>query len=302
MKGSFNKTTREIRQKLREILLVPALHWVKSMSIRYRRGEIPVLVFQVGKVGSSTVYYSLKAAGIACEHVHRIAPGGIARVADERRRKGLPIKDERVGLALNDRIRRSDGKVRIVTMVREPVSRNISAFFQNLADYYGETPLEAISVDDAIRRFMEEYPHHVILNWFDVEFEPVTGISIFDHPFPTGTQSMIVSEGRFEILVLRVEAPDDVKKEALERFLHLDNLELVRANVGGIKDYARLYENFRRHISLPAEYLDRMLDSKYARHFYTPEEITKIRALWLQAAADVSDAEDLAGESGNEPS
>lgn len=302
MKGSINRTTRRIRRKLSKFLLVPARHWVKSMSIRYGRGEIPVLVFQVGKVGSSTVYYSLKAAGIACEHVHRIAPEGIARVADERRRKGLPVKDERVGLALNDRIRRSDGKVRIVTMVREPVSRNISAFFQNLTDYYGERPLEAISVDEAIRRFMEEYPHHVILNWFDSEFEPVTGISLFDHPFPAGTQWMIVNEGRFEILVLRVEAPDDVKKEALERFLRLDSLELVRANVGGIKDYARLYEDFRRHISLPAEYLDRMLDSKYARHFYGPEEIAKIRASWLEAAADVSDAEDLAGESGNEPS
>lgn len=294
------RATQRIMRKLRRSLLVPAQQWFKRMKLRYGSGEIPVLVFQVGKVGSSTVYYSLKKAGIACEHVHRIAPESIARIANERRGKGLRVKDERLGLAINERIRRSDGKVRIITMVREPVSRNISAFFQNLTDYYGESPLDSISVKEAIRRFLDEYPHHVILDWFDTEFESVTDVSLYDYPFPNEKQWMIVEEGRFEILVLRVEAPDNVKKQALDSFLNLENLELVRANVGGIKDYARLYENFRRQISLPHSYLDLMLDSKYARHYYSSEELASTRASWLKTADSGSDAADSNEKSNHE--
>lgn len=268
------------------------------MGIRYGSDDIPVLVFQVGKVGSSTVYYSLINAGIRCEHVHRISPENIKRIADDRRQRGLPVKDERLGLALNGRLKRANEKVRIITMVREPVGRNISAFFQNLADCYGKVPLHLIPVEEAIRRFFDEYPHHIVLEWFEAELERVTGVSLYDQPFPHQKQWMIIHEGRFEILVLRVEAPDNIKSEAIKTFLNLPSIDLVRANVGDVKVYARLYEEFRTRISLPEEYLNTMLESKYARHFYSVDEIAGIRASYSDGGG--SNNAGVAGVRGHE--
>lgn len=284
MKTAVRRAARRLGRRLRKHVLMPTKRWAKAMGMRHGKGELPILVYQVGKVGSSTVYYSLKSAGHRCEHVHRIAPENIEKVAEDRRRRGLPVKDERLGLAIAHRLNRADGKVRIVTMVREPLSRNMSAFFQNLTDYYGGSPLDSIPVDEAIRRFLEEYPHHVPLEWFDTEFERVTGVCLFNYPFPFEKQWTVVSEGRFEILVLRVEASDEVKAEALRSFLGLADLKLVRANVGEGKDYAKLYEDFRRRIRLPEDYVDRMLGSKYARHFYSPDELERARASWIRPA------------------
>ena len=38
---------------------------------------------------------------------------------------------------------------------------------------------------------------------------------------------------------------------------------------------------FLRRVKLSEEYVDRMLDSKYARHFYSAEELAGVRAQWL---------------------
>lgn len=277
---------RGVFRKLRRTALVPLHAAGERIWIRYGWGRFPVLVYQVGKVGSSTIYYSLKAAGIKCEHLHRMVPENIERIAEERRAAGLPVKDERLGLALNDRLRRGRDRVRVVTMVREPVSRNISAFFQNLADYYGGDPLGSIPVEEAIRRFLEEYPHHVPIEWFETEFARSTGISVFDHPFPHSDQWMKIVEGRFEILVLRVEASDRVKKEAIEAFLGIGELDLVRANVGQGKEYAALYEDFRRRVRLPEEYVDRLLNAPYSRHFYSGAELEEIRNFWIRSEGE----------------
>ena len=282
MRNGLLSLWRRVARKFRRSVMVPLHAASERFWIRYGWGPLPVLVYQVGKVGSSTIYYSLKAAGVNCEHVHRIVPENIERIAQERRNAGLPVKDERLGLALNDRLQRRRDKVRVVTMVREPVSRNISAFFQNLADYYGGDPLGSIPVDEAIRRFLDEYPHHVPIEWFDTEFARATGISVFDYPFPHADQWMKIIEGRFEILILRVEAPDRVKKEAVEAFLGIGEIDLVRTNVGEGKEYASLYNDFRRQVRLPEEYVDRLLNSTYSRHFYSGAELEEIRNSWIR--------------------
>jgi hypothetical protein len=55
---------------------------------------------------------------------------------------------------------------------------------------------------------------------------------------------------------------------------------MVRANEGGGKNYATLYDDFRKRIRIPASYVDEMLDSRYARHFYSGAELSKVREAW----------------------
>lgn len=271
-----NAVRRKISSPLRR-----AVDAVRRFRLRYRVGSLPILIYALPKTASTSIHMSLNAVNIPSLHVHVLSPANITRIAAERRANGLPVRDERLSLAVHARLQRTSEKVRIITSVREPISRNISAFFQRLSDFYGDRPPATIPANEATERFLTEYSHDVPLEWFDVEFGKVTDVSIYDYPFPYEQGWSIVRSGRFEILILRVESSDAAKKEALSRFLGRPDIELVRSNTAEDKDYAVLYKEFRKQIRVPESYVDRMLNSRYARHFYSNAELEKFREYWL---------------------
>ena len=117
-------------------------------SLRFRLGQItsflikrrwcriskPVLVYQMGKVASSSVYLSLeKTTDFDVFHVHRLNPENIAKVREEHVQRGDSPPNEKKGLYLYENlIRTRKTHTKIISLVREPIARNISAFFQNL--------------------------------------------------------------------------------------------------------------------------------------------------------------------------
>lgn len=211
-------------------------------------------VFQMGKVGSSAMIEAID--GI---QVHHLDWGNLL----------YSLRGSYNRHQLNALLMRAVRPRRIITAVREPVARNLSAFMQNhVARGWAPT----------IESFMANFRHDEPLDWFDAEMKPFTGIDVFDHPFPHGTGWQLIDD---RLLVLRAEAPDAAKEEAVSRFLGRE-VKLGRANVGEDKAYAAAYDELRR--SVPADYVDRMLGSRYARHFYSAEEIERFRAKWRSLA------------------
>jgi len=51
-------------------------------------------------------------------------------------------------------------------------------------------------------------------------------------------------------------------------------------NVGGEKIYAPLYRDFKHRISVPQVYIDEMYTSRYARYFYSQEELERFGRKW----------------------
>lgn len=84
-----------------------------------------------------------------------------------------------------------------------------------------------------------------------------------------------------EVLVMRMEDINDVAENAVRRFLQVDEFQLEQANVGSRKTYGQVYADFRKQVKLPESYLSKMYDSKFARHFYSSEEIEGFRRRWL---------------------
>src|SRR4051812_540398 len=94
----------------------------------------PVLVYQMGKVGSSSITGALsRIPGLEVHQVHRLNVSNIERVQEAHRRRGWPLPpgDEQ-GLQVIEKYIRPRVPLRIVTLVRDPIARNISYFFQNL--------------------------------------------------------------------------------------------------------------------------------------------------------------------------
>ena len=63
----------------------------------------------------------------------------------------------------------------------------------------------------------------------------------------------------------------DVKHSLLSAFLGKPIAPLQAENVTRDQDKGTVYEHFRRTIRLPEEYVARMRDSRYYRHFYGSE-------------------------------
>jgi hypothetical protein len=206
----------------------------------------------------------------------------INRVKREYRSHGLVPREEDIGKLLNRYYLEKQKPAKFITVVRDPISRNVSAFFENFGRFTGK-PFDIetdYSLAGLTNIFLEQYNHDIPLTWFDTEVRQVLGIDIYNHPFPATRGFLEVTQGAYQLLVLKLETDDRMKETAIRDFLDLPDFQLLRANVGKDKEYGATYKKFTRNIRLPDVYIKRMYTSKYAQHFYTPEEIEAMRLRW----------------------
>lgn len=288
--------------------------------------RVPVVIYQMGKVGSSSIRDSLlQAYPGPVFHLHWFLPwrkqdpaqfagsphaAEIAREIDHLRRaharRGVPgrLRSMAYERLYNElvyrRVTAGRGPVRVITLVREPVSANLSMFFQRFEQYAGRRyDPQAFTVDQIIEIFQSRYIFSWPLTWFDKELKARLGIDVFEAPFPHEAGYARFRRGDVDLLVLRTESPDALKERAVGELTGLPGLRLTNTNVSANKAYAEHYRSFTRRVRLPAAVLDELLDSRYARHFYTPEERAAFRLRWLHSG-DGGDAGEPAPRPGGE--
>jgi len=251
----------------------------------------PILVYNMGKVGSRSIYETLADMKIGVPLYHAHVLDNLDNMANSiRKRFSNPINSLAVikqGKELRQLI---DGNLEqrwyLITPVREPIARNVSRFFHSIEEVIPDIrqQLEAghISVNDLFDAYLKKWEHSSAINWFDWQFKPVFNIDVYSKPFPANKGFDIMHNGRFSVLLIRLENLDSCAEQALHEFLGLPNLKLKKSNLGVEKWYKELYRQFTSQIQLPNEYLDEMYNSKYSQHFYSPEEIKSFRSKWTQ--------------------
>lgn len=267
----FNRYFQRLRSKLR------------TYTNLYLRNATPVVVYQMGKVGSSSIENSLmRALERPVFHVHMMNPENIKRHFNNLLHQRNPIPDHLItGKLLHKAIITRNREAKFITSVREPIARNISAFFQNISILAPEiSNSEWLSVDELTSIFLQRYPHTVPLNWFDREIAQTLRIDVYAHSFPKEKGYMQLSNGNFDLLILKSELDDRAKEREIASFLDLSSFSLRRYNVAAEKSYAEMYQSFVRNIQLPTFYINAMCDAKFTRHFYTDSEINRMRTRW----------------------
>jgi hypothetical protein len=263
------------------------------LRVLYPRRETPILVYQMGKVGSETVARSLANAGlsVAVFHIHYLTAAALEVVEQRIKNHWNP---SRGGRAVNLwesqcirkrlRTRRPGERWSVVTLVRDPVARNISDYFHKLAEVNparvaGEASDELVA--ELGREFLERFEdHEVPLTWFDSELKSVFGLDVYDAPFPVAKGYSVYENDRAAALCIRAEDLDRVAADAFREFLGIEELTLTAVNLAHEKPYANLYRRFIEQVELPSEYLSRMYESRFARHFYAEEELAAFRWKW----------------------
>ena len=98
--------------------------------------------------------------------------------------------------------------------------------------------------------------------------------------FPVDKGYKLYRDDHADLLLIRLEDLDRCAETAFKEFLDIDGFTLIRTNVASEKIYAPLYKEFKSRIRLSEDYINRMYDSKYARHFYSDEEIRGFCDKW----------------------
>ena len=259
---------------------IPQLSWWYQLNIQRKE---PVLIYQMGKVGSSSIHWSLKVAGYFATHLHSLdvewllpyfSPGVQTTIKKE-------LAPNWHWLRRN--IIQPQKKTRIIALSRDPVAINLANFFHNLDLNTGtQNAHDNLTVSEIHETYLEnqEPLYAYMFRWFDEEYKQHLGIDVFQHAFDRETGFSRINRGPYEVLILKLEMSDSEKTRIIADFLGIDQFELVSRNVAADKLYAATYSDFKKQVKIPGKVLDWVYSSPLATHFYTPEEIGKFRAIW----------------------
>jgi hypothetical protein len=216
------------------------------------------LVYNMGKVGSVAIQGTLRKKGLHTLHAHYLFTSG---------------EFNSPKTAVLKKIQKRDRKWKIISLVREPVSRNVSAYFR-------EIPKQK-TIQEIVDDFVHTYPYYWSLLWFEQELNNTLEFNIYDYPFDHEKGYTFYKLKNVDLLVLRTEDLNRSAPEALEKLLDLEDVEMLTSNVTEDKGRVRqVYIDFKREAKFSQRYLDLMYNSKYTQHFYTKEEIAQFRARW----------------------
>jgi hypothetical protein len=267
-----------VKSFLKSVLPEPLRETAKAANTIRSQLPDPVLVYQMSKVGSSTVSTSLRNAGIRNIHVHFVGEHW-SKAAQHHRERGdeLPQNLYR-GWVLRYWLRVRRTQVKVITLVRDPVARKLSSAFQ-LRRYSPD-----LSVDDAsaAKRWLRENidfdespPYESV--WFDREIKAVFDIDVYKYPFDSEKGYTRIQTPQADILVLRLEDLDALIPSVVSDFVGAQ-LTVERTNTRSDDTY----QTIKRTFTLPPSTLERIYSQRMTKHFYSSREIEAFIDSWSE--------------------
>lgn len=266
-------TTEHVQKVLGHILNLteanPPIFPINISHLATYNVEVPktILLYQMGKVGSMSLRKILEDQGFDVRHIHYFYSKG-----EYQARNGL----DSYRAALEN-----DGRLNVITIVRNPIDRAVSAFLWNLGIYFKGNTQEFTK--ELLEAFIEEYPHDWTFRWFDEELHRTLNYNVlqeyFDRERGYHFYSRDDGDPKFKLMVIRTENLISDGPQALKEFLDINVQEMLHVNKTGIR-LSSLYIPFHQNAVLPNDILDLYLDHPFTRHFYLDDEIALLRKKW----------------------
>ena len=256
------RTARFIRRRVRRLFEKTyggeRFYQHRQLRKRHRRACGSVVVHQMTKVGSTSVVASLREAlpDQMIYHTHFLSEKGLSWldgfVRDNWGRAHVPVHMWHAQFVRESLLRETRGeRLKIVTLVRDPIARNVSEYFEELkphARYPFEERLAAIGLDgvaDELERGLmakltAEVDWSAPYSWFDSEIRDVLGIDLFSESFDRSSAYQIYRRPQVDILLIKLERLSQCAAQAFGDFLGVKNFELTSRNVSTAKYYSKL--------------------------------------------------------------
>jgi len=221
----------------------------------------PIFVFQMGKVGSTSLTSTLS------NRYH-----GLVKQAHNEQ---MLTEKQKTRILWRNRLKLP---IYVICPVREPLSRNLSAFFENFCRDTGlNFSDKEWTSDELLDLFLKHYPHNVCLEWFDNSLRTTFGIDVFSQPFPTKQKWQIYKYKSIRVLIYRSDLDHSKQLDIVSKFVGQELSEWSYSNISASKEYAEIYKRFISSVKLPDIYISIMCNSKFCRQFWSKEEVEMIK-------------------------
>jgi hypothetical protein len=270
-----------------------------------------VLVYTMGKVGSTAIARSLEKVGIFCRHLQWLTPQTQTfldtlwtSTAGEFDMLQNRLNVSRCRHALRDPEYAS--LIKVVTSVRSPVEQILSHYFHSLdliidqlrrrrqdaststiltnilecADAFMSNPglgTEALArqlTGDNRDRLCFHWIVNNCLNWFETEFHPF---------FPAAAAEGFSHEGYMiagNALIVKFEELATSGQRAIASYVQRPGFELMRDNVGADRATGSMYREVLRTIRFARGFVEHLCESEYTRRFYSEAERDHMLTRW----------------------
>ncbi|XQW85912.1 putative capsular polysaccharide synthesis family protein [Thalassotalea piscium] len=251
----------------------------KALLTQYADEE-SVFIYQMGKVGSTSLENAIP-QGI---HIHAFysknntCPIRQAALSKLGIKRFFYILEREIMQYLLRRVFKKRKSTKIITIVRDPIARNMSMFFHDLDAYLfsvhsnfmntRRAPLPTRSQPKSLltKVFNEAFDHDYPLNWFDNEFKPMTNIDVFSKPFKREQGYSLFESDTLSVLLMSTEKLAQLTP-VISDFLGY-NVMVSKENSAQSKWYSDIYSDFKVHYTMPVDIENRIKSSKYFKHFY----------------------------------
>ena len=259
---------------------------LKLLAIPYKdfKKIPPILVYQSGKVGSSTVVDSLKSLDLKnpVYHLHYLSNESIAK-----KDIGKPKYSKALRSKMDSYESLEDVNWKIISLTRDPIAIAISSLFQNLGlNYQKERFLDNNQIDISLvlahlESSLKNFHNSQFCSWFDRELKTVFNIDVYNYPFDRDLGYSIIKQGNIDILIIRLEDLNSSGGQAIATFLNLPKpVPIISSNVGSQKKYRDIYKRVKDNLTVDSQVCDLIYSSKYVRHFYSKKQIADFTDKW----------------------
>ena len=222
------------------------------------KGQSLILNYQVGKVGSSSIAEYLKQNNIHEWHIHRFY--------------NFPVHNKNkkntftfiLDIALLKLAKRRCKKIYVITGFREPVSRDLSMFFHSFEHTHYDDDLTFKELEAVFR---SKYDIGKSVDWFELEFNKIFNINVYDFPFQTENGYTKFISNNINFFIYDMKFLNSLEKQIGE-FLEIEGYRLIKSNDSSSKPYKQKYKDFTEFFSLNDVEISYVLNSQYAKHFY----------------------------------
>lgn len=259
---------------------------IRRRLFNLRYGKQTILIYTMGKVGSSTIKKNLteQYPWVTVFHVHFLSDHWVKEI--------LPNEDPffhgniREAESIYNYLKKNPGtKIKIITLTREPLVRDISDIFQNWKGRLKGKTITDLTLEE-IKSDFDRNQHEYTLNWFDTEFKNYLGFDIYSVPFNKEKGYSIYETPKADILCFQLEKLNDCMEEATGKFLGYPVRMSATTNLSENKEGSNLYKGMTGNYAASPEKLDRIYNSKFVQHFYSDADISRFRKKWSDKSAD----------------
>lgn len=235
-----------------------------------------ILIFSIGKVGSSTVYNTIKNSSVSIPvfHIHSLNEKRTdqqKKYYKDSNRKSVPLHLFESSAIANE-LKKYNGKLYVITLIREPISREFSSLFQDSFNFTNSIHLEndifINSIKKKLHQLKESLPEE---EWFTNELNAVFGIDIYNKEFDLKQGYLMHHENNFSFCLIRLENLDEKFHQITSELFNI-KLNLIKSNDSKDKFYSKSYKDLRNQMKFEENQIRNLIQNRFIKNFYSDFE------------------------------